>query len=179
MSDGGKTPNSNLVSASIRPTDSACFAAAENNSTAFDASKGASDAYCGPSSSDTVRPCVQLHRDPTSWLYKDLHLSGCTFSSLSPTSAFVDGVKMGGSNLADSFNPGGNFMPWTVPFDRYSLYADPVREALVSLPCSVKLEQRIYLSNSLVQLLRISKLRTCGPASCDLASLFRSFRPIS
>lgn len=49
------------------------------------------------------------------------HLSGCTFSSLSPTSAFVDGVKIGGSSLADSLGPGGNLMPCTVPFCRYSL----------------------------------------------------------
>ena len=37
------------------------------------------------------------------------------FSSLSPTSALVDGVKIGGSNLVDSFIPSANLMPCIVP----------------------------------------------------------------
>lgn len=57
---------------------------------------------------------------------EDERESGWMFSSLSPISAFVLGVKRGGMNWVDSFNPAGSEMPCTVPDFTYSDHADPV-----------------------------------------------------
>ena len=45
--------------------------------------------------------------------------------SLSPTSAFVDGVKSGGSNRVDSFMPSASLIPCMVPDFWYSDHAEP------------------------------------------------------
>lgn len=47
------------------------------------------------------------------------------FSSCSPTSALVLGVKSGSGNLEDSFRPFSSWMPWTVDVFSYSANAEP------------------------------------------------------
>jgi hypothetical protein len=48
------------------------------------------------------------------------------FSSC-PSSALVEGVKIGSGKRSLSVNPGGNGIPQTVPFLRYSLQPEPAR----------------------------------------------------
>ena len=49
------------------------------------------------------------------------------FSSWSPTSAFVAGVKIGSGSFADSVSPSGSSIPHTEPDSRYSRQPDPDR----------------------------------------------------
>ena len=49
------------------------------------------------------------------------------FSSWSPSSAFVAGVKIGSGSFADSVRPSGSSMPQTEPVSRYSFQPDPDR----------------------------------------------------
>lgn len=45
-----------------------------------------------------------------------------------PVPALVDGVNTGSGSLDDSDSPAGSEMPCTVPLDRYSHHAEPVRQ---------------------------------------------------
>ena len=49
------------------------------------------------------------------------------FSSWSPISAFVDGVKMGSGSFEEFTRPAGSSMPHTVPCFWYSLRPLPAR----------------------------------------------------
>ena len=49
------------------------------------------------------------------------------FSSCSPRSALVAGVKIGSGSLSDSRSPFGNPIPQTSPLSRYSFQPEPER----------------------------------------------------
>ena len=49
------------------------------------------------------------------------------FSSCSPASAFVAGVKIGSGRRSLSRRPGGSGMPQTVPLAWYSFQPEPAR----------------------------------------------------
>src|SRR5699024_169386 len=53
--------------------------------------------------------------------------SKVTFSSCSPTSALVAGVKIGSGSWAASCSPSGSSTPQTAPVARYSANPEPVR----------------------------------------------------
>ncbi len=53
--------------------------------------------------------------------------SKSTFSSWSPSAAFVAGVKIGSGSRWDSSSPLGSAIPQTLPSRRYSFQPDPVR----------------------------------------------------
>ena len=55
------------------------------------------------------------------------HPSKVMFSSCSPSSAFVAGVKIGSGSRSLSRRPAGSGMPQTVPLARYSFQPDPAR----------------------------------------------------
>src|SRR5574341_691934 len=52
-------------------------------------------------------------------------LSNVTFSSWTPTSSFVAGVKIGPGSFEDSTSPFGNGTPQTLPVFEYSAHPDP------------------------------------------------------
>ncbi len=53
--------------------------------------------------------------------------SKLTFSSWSPISALVEGVKIGSGSFSDSTRFGGSSIPQTAPFSLYSFQPEPVR----------------------------------------------------
>ena len=90
----GSSPNSNFVSASRTPR-SAAWPAAKRYS-----------------SIDTLRTRSMRSRSPTSSAARSKSIA-----SSWPTSAFVDGVKIGDGSCSDSCRPAGSSMPETLPVD--------------------------------------------------------------
>ena len=100
----GSVPNSSLVSARITPRSRAIASARPYTASVSSRSDAAVSA---PTVSTTV--------------------SNGTFSSCSPSSALVAGVKIGSGSREPSTSPAGSAMPVTEPDTRYSASPDPVR----------------------------------------------------
>ena len=98
------TPNSNFVSAMMMP-----FSAAWSRATEY--TLMARSRSCVAASS----PRISAQR------------SKLMFSSWSPISAFVEGVKMGSGSLEEFTRPSGSWMPHTVPCFWYSFRPLPAR----------------------------------------------------